>query len=381
MPRSKPGVPSLLREMNDSAALNHIMRVGEVTRAELAAHTGLSRVTSSQALARLDSLGLVHSKGMRTGARGPAADLYVLAPRVGAALGMALLASEVRAELCLLTGEVLARASVPLGEDVVGAARAVATEVIEVAGGEAGPVHAAVVATPGVVDPASGDLSFSYDLSPAPELRRTLESSLGVPLVLANDIHLAALAERREGVAQGEEDFVLLWVGRGVGMASVIDGKVRRGSSGAAGEIGYLPVPGVPLPTHVDKLDQGSFQRLVGTPAVEELARRHGLEDGRTRGAPATFVAELAERLSLGVAAIGTILDPALVVLSGEVCLESGSGLPGAVAEATARIAPIHPRVEVSTLGVDGPLMGARLEALDLARQVVVGRVRDPKTT
>ncbi len=374
MPRSKPGVPSLLRELNDSAALRHIMRVGEVTRAGLAAHTGLSRVTSSQALARLESLGLVHSQGRRSGARGPAADLYVLAPMVGAALGMALLPDVVKADLCSLTGELLATATVPLDDDdIVGCCAAAAREVMDRVGADAGPVHAAVVATPGVVDPSSGDLSFSYDLPHAPDLRRTLEDQLGIRLQLGNDVHLAALAECRDGVARGEEDFVLLWMGRGVGMASVIEGKVRSGSSGAAGEIGYLPVHGVPLPTRVDEFEQGSFQRLVGAPAVQQLAREHGIEPG---GDPTEgFVSELAQRISLGVAAVGTILDPSLVVLTGEVSLLGGPGLPDAVAEATSRIAPIRPRVEVSALGVDGPLIGARLQALDLARAVVVERV------
>ena len=375
MPKSKPGVPSLLRELNDSAALNHILRVGEVTRAELAAHTGLSRVTSSQALARLEALGLIHSTGSRSGSRGPAADLYVLAPRVGGALGMAVLPDVVRADVCALTGEVLASVEEPLGEDIVSSCLAAARAVVAQAGVGSGPVHAAVVATPGVVDPVSGDLSFSYDLLQAPELRHALGEQLRFPVRLGNDIHLAALAECREGVARGEEDFVVLWMGRGVGMACVIDGKVRSGSSGAAGEIGYLPVPGVPLPTSVDNLEQGSFQRLVGAPAVAELARRHGIERNQApdRGSP--FLTELAARISLGVAAIGTILDPALVVLTGETSLGAGPDLPLAVAEATSRIAPIRPRVELSTLGVDGPLVGARLEALDSARAALLTRI------
>ncbi|MEO7587645.1 MAG: ROK family transcriptional regulator [Arachnia sp.] len=377
MPRSKPGVPSLLRELNDSAALRQIMRVGGVTRAELAEHTGLSRVTSSQALSRLESLGLVHSQGLRSGARGPAADLYVLAPQLGAALGMAVLPDTVQASLCSLTGQVLASSSVPLGDDIVASCLSAARAVVEEAGGEVGPVLAAVVATPGVVDPVSGDLSFSYDLRQAHDLRRVLAEQLGVPLQLGNDVHLAALAECREGVARGEEDFVLLWMGRGVGMATVMGGTVRAGSSGAAGEIGYLPVPGVPLPIRVDNLDQGSFQRLVGTPAVEDLARRHGVGFAHVDGPTVTsaFVEELADRVSLGVAAVGTILDPALIVLTGETALLAGPELPGAVARSTSRIAPIHPRVEVSTLGVDGPLIGARLEAVDTARSVLVDRI------
>lgn len=375
MSRSTPGVPSLLRELNDSAALDHVLRMGEVTRAELAAHTGLSRVTSSQALARLEALGLVRSSGRRSGARGPAADLYVLAPRVGGALGMALLKDVVRADICSLTGEVIASVEEPLGDDIISACIAAARAAVSEAGDDVGPVHAAVVATPGVVDPTSGDLSFSYDLLQAPELRRALGKQLRFPVRLGNDIHLAALAECREGVARGEEDFVVLWMGRGVGMACVIDGKVRSGSSGAAGEIGYLPVPGVPLPTSVDNLEQGSFQRLVGAPAVEELARRHGLKPGDAVDPDSAFVLELAGRISLGVAAIGTILDPALVVLSGETALEAGPGLPVAVALGTSRIAPIHPRVELSTLGVEGPLAGARLEALDAARVSLRARV------
>ena len=379
MPRSKPGVPSLLRELNDSAALNHILRVGQVTRAELASHTGLSRVTSSQALARLEALGLIHSVGSRSGARGPAADLYALAPGVGAVLGMSLLQDVVRADLCSLTGEVLASVEKQLGEDIVSSCLAAAHSVIEEAGVEPGPVHAAVVATPGVVDPVSGDLSFSYDLLQAPELRQVLGAELRFPVRLGNDIHLAALAECREGVARGEEDFVVLWMGRGVGMACVIDGKVRSGSSGAAGEIGYLPVPGVPLPTSVDNFEQGSFQRMVGAPAVAELAREHGVEFGQALDEGSPFLMELAERVSLGVAAIGTILDPALVVLTGETSLRAGAELPGAVAEATSRIAPIHPRVELSTLGVDGPLIGARLEALDGARDALLDRISGPK--
>lgn len=375
MPRSKPGVPSLLRELNDSAALSHILKVGEVTRAELAAHTGLSRVTSSQALARLGALGLIHSTGSRSGSRGPAADLYVLAPRTGGALGMAVLPDVVRVDLCALTGEVLASVEEPLGEDIAASCVSAARTAVMQAGSGAGPVHSAVVATPGVVDPLSGDLSFSYDLAQAPELRRTLGDELGFPVRLGNDIHLAALAECREGVACGQEDFVVVWLGRGVGMACVIDGKVRSGSSGAAGEIGYLPVPGVPLPVSVDHFEQGSFQRLVGAPAVAELAQRHGVESGHAAGKDSPFLTELAQRISLGVAAIGTILDPALVVLTGETSLAAGPHLPAAVAEATSRIAPIHPRVELSTLGTDGPLAGARLDALDTARATLLKRI------
>ena len=68
---AQPGVPALLRQMNDRTALEFILDSGPLTRAELAERTGLSRVTASQALARLEEFGLVEVIDQRVGGRGP----------------------------------------------------------------------------------------------------------------------------------------------------------------------------------------------------------------------------------------------------------------------------------------------------------------------
>ncbi|HMR50103.1 MAG TPA: ROK family transcriptional regulator [Arachnia sp.] len=375
MTSKKPGVPSLLRELNDSAALRHITRMGSATRAELSEHTGLSRVTCSQVIARLEGLGLVRSEGRRPGSRGPAAELYALAPGVGTAVGLAVQPDSVRAELCALDGRVLAASEVPTGHSVDDFAGAV-EKVLAQTDGSDGPLLSAVVATPGVVDPATGELAFSYDLPDMAQLRGQIEQRIGVPVVLGNDMHLAALAELRQGVARGRYvDFVLLWIGHGLGMASVIDGGVRVGSTGAAGEVGYLPVPGVPLRSVAENRDKGSFQRLVGAAAVEELAAEYGVELSRAAESP-EFVTELGRRIGLGVAAIATIQDPALVVLTGETVELIGRPLADVVAEETPKIAPVQLHIELSELGVDGPLLGARLAAVERGQELVLTRVR-----
>lgn len=383
MPRPKPGVPSLLRELNDAAALSLIMEQGAVTRADLARHSGLSRVTSSQALQRLEARGLIAVHEQRAGAKGPAADVYALTPGIGVALGLAVRSSGLRAEVCTLAGEVVAVDEEPIGDDVVGSLVTLAQRVVGAVGEDAGPVLAATVATPGVVDPKSGNLAFSYDFADATDLRERLEVALGAPVVLGNDVHLAALAEMRVGSARGEQDFVLLWIGRGLGMAGVIDGQVRAGSSGAAGEIGYLPVPGVELPSRVDNVDKGSYQRVVGADAVEALAAEYGvvLTNAESVASAPDFVSELGHRISLGVASIGTILDPALFVLTGETAVQIGGLLAPAVAASTSRIAPISPRVEITLLGLDGPLRGARVHAVDAARKLLLERVRTSEVT
>lgn len=376
--KAKPGVPSLLRELNDSATLSHLIAVSSVTRAELATHTGLSKVTSAQALSRLEALGLVRVNGVRSGARGPAAEVYELMPAIGSAVGVAIHAESIRVELCGLDGVAVAKREVPLGDDVVGAVRDAVAAVLAEAGEEVGPLLAAALATPGVVDPATGELAFSYDISDSDSLRSGLEAAVGVPFVLGNDVHLAALAELAEGAAVGEQDFVLLWIGRGLGMASVIEGKVRVGSSGAAGEIGYLPVAGVPLPSRVDNIEQGPFQRLVGLQAVRDLVREDGVE-GIPERLSESVVAELGRRIALGVAAISTIQDPGLIVLTGETVELAGDGLPGRVALATSLVTPTHPRVVRSSLGVLGPVGGARLRAAEAARAVVLARVAEDR--
>jgi predicted NBD/HSP70 family sugar kinase len=122
-----------------------------------------------------------------------------------------------------------------------------------------------------------------------------------------NETNLAALAEQRDGAARGRDTFVLLWLGGGTGAAVILDGSLRRGASGGAGEIGFLPVPGTPgLPSATDC--EGGFHRLAAAPAVVDLAAKHGLA-GHEPGAPqarsaadAAGLVRRAVRLSAGLA-------------------------------------------------------------------------------
>ena len=86
-------------------------------------------------------------------------------------------------------------------------------------------------------------------------------------MVVENETNLAALAEQRLGVARDRDSFVLLWLGAGVGAAVVLDGRLRRGASGGAGEIGFLPVPGTAGPALRRRLRRaGSTPWSAGTP-------------------------------------------------------------------------------------------------------------------
>ena len=61
-------------------------------------------------------------------------------------------------------------------------------------------------------------------------------------MAFENDVNLATLGERWRGLGKDVDGFVYLHVGTGVGMGLVLNGQLFRGSSGAAGEVGYLPL-------------------------------------------------------------------------------------------------------------------------------------------
>ena len=82
---TRPGTPRLLRELNDRAALELLISEGPLTRARIGERTGLSKVTASQLLARLEDRGLVEVVGEQAGGRGPNAALYAVVP--GSAFG------------------------------------------------------------------------------------------------------------------------------------------------------------------------------------------------------------------------------------------------------------------------------------------------------
>src|SRR6202167_1873636 len=382
----RPGTPSLLRELNDRAALELLLAGGPLTRAQLGEHTGLSKVTASQLLARLEERGLVQVAGEQAGGRGPNAALYGVVPSAAYVAGLHVDHTVVSAGVADVTGRELAVVSVDpnAGQDPVELVRGA----VAAAAGSAGlsPVarRSRVIGTPGVLAPHTGEPRLAVNL---PAWRQgvldALRVDLGRPVTIENDVNLAAMAERATGAAAEGDDFVLVWVG------IVIGGRRPRGVGGAAGEIGYLPVPGVPLPQDVSHPDTGAFQSLIGAQALLPLAASYGFA-GSTVGAAvraaheaasagdergSAFLAELARRVATGVASICVVLDPGLVVLGGEVGLSGGTELADRVAAEMGRISPARPRVVPTSVTGDPVLCGAIRAAVDQARQELLASV------
>ncbi|MFH8343932.1 ROK family transcriptional regulator [Streptomyces sp. NPDC018045] len=374
--------------MNDRAALDLLVAQGPLTRTQIGELTGLSKPTASQLLTRLEAAGLVRATGNVTGRPGPNAQLYEVDPDAAYVAALAVDQGGITAAVADVTGQVLGAERV--GTDAVeeAAPRRTAQLVasaVEGALAKAGlareRLHGAVIGTPGALDPRTGVLRYAPHLPgwQSRTLREELAGVLGVPIVIENDVNLAAVAEQHDGAAQDFDDFVLVWVDEGVGAAIVLGGQVLRGATGGAGEIGYMPLPDAPLARDGDRSAArpdagGGFQRLVGSPSVVELAREYGVPDARTVGealADSGVRAEVARRLATGLAAVVAVVDPRLVVLSGEVAQAGGESLRELVEGEFTGLALPRPELRLSNIEGNPILIGALRTALAEARDTV----------
>jgi predicted NBD/HSP70 family sugar kinase len=390
--------PKLLRAMNESAALAHLLDRGPLTRADLRALTTLSTPTISEVLRRLVDSGLVTIAGRVSGRPGPHAEIYAV--NADAAYTAAISVRDamttgvptLTAAVCDLTGVVRARVETSVdftATDPVTAVAGLVARLHAEAGIPAESLEYVQLGVAGSYDPYTATIKHS-DI-PAwdrpgliPDIGLRLATRVGVE----NDVNLAAVAERRRGVAGAADGFALLWLGEeGLGLAIDIGGVMLRGARGGAGEIGYMPMFASPKQGE----ETVALQQLVGGPAVLALARTHGVAGGTPAEAVASaaaadpdgagpFLAVLAERVSVAIAAVVAVLDPSLVVLAGQVSQAGGEALRDAVSRAMERATPLETSIEVTAIDDDAVLLGALDAGLAEVRQALLDGIRD-KTT
>ncbi|MEV0992957.1 ROK family transcriptional regulator [Streptomyces sp. NPDC049949] len=390
MTGTTPGTPSLLRVMNDRAALDLLLEHGPLSRTRIGRLTGLSKPTASQLLARLEAAGLVVASGTAGGRPGPNAQLYGVNPRAAHVAGLDVTPSGIVAAVADLTGEVIGSHELPYAEGT-GAVDRVTRALggaVEQAGLRRCDIHRVVIATPGSFDPRTGALRYADHLPGwhSPTLLEELAAALPMPVGYENDVNLAAVAEQRLGAARGHGDFVLLWNEEGLGAALVLGGRLHRGWTGGAGEVGFLPVPGHPLVRQVTRVNSGGYQELAGVQVVPGMAAALGIgaPPGPSSGPAATpvaaavsLLAEAAEHpeganllllqryataLATGIASLVAVLDPEIVVLSGAVTAAGGDVLRELVEAELADLAPSRPRLVSGTV-CDRPVLRGALES------------------
>ncbi|WNF27057.1 ROK family transcriptional regulator [Streptomyces sp. C11-1] len=391
-----PGTPRVLRAMNDRAALDLLLEHGPLSRTRIGKLTGLSKPTASQLLARLEAAGLVVATGTSEGRPGPSAQLYTVNARAAHVAGLDVNARRIVAAVADVTGRTVGQFELATpGRRADSVVRQVA-DALDGAAKDAGltraDAHRVVIGTPGAFDPGTGRLRYASHLPGwhSPTLLDELAAFLPMPVEYENDVNLVAVAEQRLGAARGHEDFVLLWNEEGLGAALVINGRLHRGFTGGAGEVGFLPVPGTPLVRQVVKANSGGFQELAGAQAVPRLAKSLGIDTPQQpyAGVAASLLARAAEaygqdealtellrqyaqRLATGLASVTAVLDPGLIVLSGGAVAAGGEVLRSLIQSELAELAASRPRLVLGEIDRTPVLRGALERALADTRDEV----------
>jgi predicted NBD/HSP70 family sugar kinase len=327
-----------MRAQNSSLLLKVIWRERHISRADIARTTGLSPSTVSAIVAGLQQAGLVRETGAGLSRGGRRPTMIGFCDDVFTLVGVEIGSSHVTVVLTDLRADVRVSrfAPLPARTDPDGAIATVRTfideglaelgvsrdQVIGIGVGLPGPVRPDA---PGRLPPLMVPAWRDYDVLDV------LSSAYGLPVFVENDANLGALAEQWWGAGRNGKDLTYIKIGTSIGSGHVINGELYRGAGGTAGEIGHLPIdPNGP------RCSCGLLGCLTTFIGSETLVARAKREVSASAGPIATvgdlvnavragdaaarkIVGDVGAHLGVAVASLMNVLNPAVVVLGGEI--------------------------------------------------------------
>jgi predicted NBD/HSP70 family sugar kinase len=384
----------VLRRLNTATVLDAVRLAAPqpLRISELASTTGLARPTVAQAVDDLveDGWLVQHSAPSTSRGVGRPAARYSLAATAAPVVGIDVGARSVTVAVADLTGAQLAmvrHTGRPSGaEKILRTIESVLHEALAQAGVEAGQVAAMTVGSPGLVDARRDTITLAPGVPgwSSVHLVEHLRTIVECDVRLENDANLAALGIS----ATRDEAQTLLAVqwGERIGSGIIIDGRLHRGRSGAAGEIGFVTPPG--QRRRIDADQKGPLEVLIGAEGIAERAARAAAEhptsdlsrrlDEAENGARAAAVFEaaaagdevaaavvndVAEIFACAVAPVVLAIDPDAVVIGGGIA-RAGKQLPDAIERHLKELTLTTPSVELSPLAQDSVVTGALHVAL-----------------
>jgi predicted NBD/HSP70 family sugar kinase len=365
-----------------------------ISRADIARRASLSRSTVSEIVDALLRTGLVSEAGVGASSGGRRPIVLEFQDDACSILGVDIGATHVDVVLTNLRGKVLAwqHRSHPVQTDPPGT-RALVARLCESClvglGEQRNRLVGIGVSVPSPVDPRHPE-RLSLQGLPQWEGRHGLESlrtQFGVPLFIDNDANLGALAERWWGAARGLDDFAFIKVATGIGSGHFIGGRIYRGASGVAGEIGHLTIDARGEPCVCG--NRGCLVTYIGSKALLRRTRElmaefpHSalsttdptidrIEESALAGDPLAVqvVFEAAQYLGIAIAGMLNLMNPAAVILGGGLARLGEQllvPLRETVLSRTFVSAVASSAIHTSALGDRGVAIGAATLVLDAA--------------
>lgn len=369
-----------VRRANLSAIVRELHARGPLSRSRLVARTGLTRSAIRRLIGELAAADLVsEERAARLGTPGRPSPLVRLNPDGAVVLALEIEVDSLAAAVVGLGGLVfeLERVDRPRGHFSLDETVADLVELASTVRARRpadDPLIGVGVGVVGIVRRADGFVSMAPNLGwrdvPLGE-RLAHALAVTVPISVANEADLGALAELRRGAAIGESDVLFISGEIGVGGGLIIDGKPLTGAAGYGGEVGHMTVDPNGSPCRCGSV--GCWETVVGGGALLALAgqpRESGragidtvLREAAEGSASAVSAVDHVGRwLGLGLASLINVLDPRLIVLGGLFGRIYPLVIRPLTLELDRRALPASRalvRVVPATLGVDAPLLGA----------------------
>ena len=320
-----------MRRMNEAAVLNLIKGRPSISRTELARDSGLSPAAVTRITRGLIQRGLVHETGLSSSNGGRPAVLLELQPSAGFVVGAKLMERTVAIAITDLAANVLLHQVADA--NVIQRGPAAVAEPIRQALREAGvtpdQLFGIGIGLSGVIDAEAGVCRYSGILNwRNMAVREPLERALNHEVWVDNDVNTLAIYEKWFGAAQDCSNFLVVTIGRGVGLGIVVHGVFYGGSFGGAGEFGHTTV--VENGPRCTCGKDGCLEAFVSDSAILRMAAegefgipfenidtlRHAARHGQP--AARTGLERAGHVLGIGIANLVNLLDPELIIITGE---------------------------------------------------------------
>jgi predicted NBD/HSP70 family sugar kinase len=332
MKNLQTGNRKLIRQINRSIVLNVIKNQGEISRAAIAQFTGLSPATVTGITGHLIDENLVFEKHTEDSAIGRPPILLALNPCGGFVIGIKQMDMGAIGALTDLNGNILAKKTVTLSDNQFETCINMLLELIEHLINSSDikrkQLMGVGIGIAGVVDFKNGVVKQNPFLGwKNIFLRDALQDRINIPVYLDNDVNTLTQSERWLNSGQTEDNFIVITIGRGIGMGIVINGQIYRGKSGGAGEFGHTVID--PDGPRCNCGQHGCLESLISDPALLTKARQ-------VIGEEITDLDDLIQQANAGhkeaikilshagmllvrqIANIVNIFDPNLIIISGE---------------------------------------------------------------
>lgn len=367
--------PPLLRELNRNLILQELRSHPLQSRAALSKKTKLSRPSVSELVKEMIKEGLIREVGIgnSTSSGGRKPILLEYNAQSNFVVGSIFQDGLMKVTLADMDGNLIKTLSefitMPANDSAIfNAVDSLLTKIITSFAITKNQILGMVIGVPGITTETGEGIGFSPGLSWSDtDVVKAFEEHIGVPVVIDNDVNLMALGEFHKGLGVKYQNTIYLFAGNGIGSAIILNGEFIRGAHKAAGEIGYMLIGD----TLNKKKDMGVFESNYGSTGLLQRMESIGLPVDYSKRAitqlqsfssqhstACDLLNELLKNWTTAIVNLASILDPELIILSGDMSDLQNEYLEKLIKSIDTYI-PKLPLIVLTTLGSKAGLYGA----------------------